>query len=151
MMVPMVLLLVACLMLRLQGPSSFIGSAFLWSHLQHPMAFLLTAAIDKEPWTIHLRHQQRLGNINRARLTLVCLWLLHVSTYIAFVNRFLDIGPDLEAVILGSAPLVVPHELYHGRRLQMMILLVCWKEVCLRELHLWLKGGLHVLFYALFM
>ncbi|EHK18257.1 uncharacterized protein TRIVIDRAFT_225578 [Trichoderma virens Gv29-8] len=31
-----------------------------------------------------------------------------------------------------------------------MVFLVCWKEVCIRGLHLWLKDGFHWPFYGLF-
>ncbi|KAL6695489.1 hypothetical protein J3F84DRAFT_337785 [Trichoderma pleuroticola] len=150
MVVPIVLLLAGNLMLRVHGPSSFISSAILWTTIQHPLASLLTAAIDGEPWVIQLRHWEASNSNNSARITLLCWWLLHVSAYVAFVNRPLGIGPDLEAVILGSIPLVVPHELYHGGHSFTIISLICWKEACVQGLHMWVKDGSQWIFYGLF-
>lgn len=150
MMLPIVLILAGNFILRIHGPSRFISSAILWSCIQHPIASLLTAAIDGEPWIMQLRHRESLNNNFSARIKLLCWWLLYVGVYVAFVNRTLGIGPDLEAAILGSIPLIVPHEFYHGRHLVMIILLMCWKEVCVQGLHMWLKDGFQWAFCSLF-
>lgn len=128
-------------MLGVYGPSYFISSAILWSSIQHPLASLLTAAIYVESWIIRLRPERHSNDNSNVRIKLLCWWLLYMSVYVAFVNRTLDIGPDFEAVILVFMPLVVPHELYHGRHLLAIILSVCWKEACVQGSHLWLKDG----------
>lgn len=85
--------------------------------------------------------RKALNDNSNVRVKLFYWWLLYVSVYVAIANRTLDIGPDLEAVILGFIPLVVPHELYHGRHLLAIILSVCWKEACVQGPHIWLKDG----------
>ncbi|KAL7929913.1 hypothetical protein V8C35DRAFT_169919 [Trichoderma chlorosporum] len=155
MMTPIILLLPLLLLsvgsiLFFQNPGCFVSSALFWGVFQHPIISVLTSAIDRESWIIHARHRQELRSANMARATLICWWLLCVSIYILFVNKVIGIGPDLESVILASAPLVVPHELYHTRYFLTMALLVGWREACIGGLHLWLKNGFHWIFYSLF-
>lgn len=127
-----------------------IASTIMWAGIQRKIILHLKAALARmcqkfhpqkyEPSNRSLTEVDQ-SEISEGALYLSFYWLLHLSMYFSFVKSDSSIGSQsIQAMIISLVPLVIPYKLYLKWPVISRGFLMCWAQIWLQGIHMWLIG-----------
>lgn len=126
------------------------ASTIMWAGIQRKIILHLTAALARmcrkfhtqkyEPWNGSSTEVDQ-SEISEGASYLSLYWLLHLSMYFSFVKSGSSIeSQSIQAIIISLIPIVIPYKLYLKWPVISRGILMCWAQIWLQDIHIWLIG-----------